>query len=214
MTTEEVRAGLQTHILGREIFIYEQIGSTNDLALQRGIEGAQEGMLIIAESQTMGRGRRGRRWHAAPGLSILASLILRHRLLANQIELPNLIGAFAIAAAIRELTGFPAQIKSPNDVLICGKKVGGILTELEYDRHRQPFFVMGFGVNVNVSLTDFPEELRVSATSLRIEGGQEISRVALIQAILHRLEEKYMCLKRGETASIIAAANALIPNFV
>ena len=143
MTTEEVRAGLQTHILGREIFIYEQIGSTNDLALQRGIEGAQEGMLIIAESQTMGRGRRGRRWHAAPGLSILASLILRHRLLANQIELPNLIGAFAIAAAIRELTGFPAQIKSPNDVLICGKKVGGILTELEYDRHRATVFRHG-----------------------------------------------------------------------
>ena len=209
MTTEEILNGLHTQILGREMVIYDRIGSTNDLALQRGIEGGREGTLILAECQTAGRGRHGRRWHAPSGTSLLASLIFRHRLLADQIGIPNLIGAVAIATAIRELTDQPATIKWPNDVQIQGKKVSGILTELEYDRHRQPFFVMGFGVNVNTSLADFPEELRAWATSLRIESGREISRVALLQMILHRLEDNYLHLKRGKIASIIEAANRL-----
>jgi len=209
MTTEEILNGLHTQILGREIVIYDRIGSTNDLALRRGIEGAREGTLILAECQTAGRGRHGRRWHAPPGSSLLASLIFRHRLLADQIGIPNLIGAVAIAMAIRELTDLPATIKWPNDVQIQGKKVSGILTELEYDRHRHPFFVMGFGVNVNTSLADFPEELRAWATSLRTESGREISRVALLQMILHQLEDNYLHLKRGKIASIIETANRL-----
>ena len=211
MIIEDILNGLQTQIIGQEVEIFDQLGSTNDLALQRGIEGAQEGTLILAEYQTAGRGRHSRRWYAPPQSSILASLILRHRLLANQIGLPNLIGAVAIAAAIHEFTGLPAQIKWPNDVLIGGKKVSGILTELEYDQWQQPFFVMGFGLNVNTSPADVPEELRTSATSLRIECGQEISRAPLIQAILRQIEDSYLCLKRGKTASIIAATNRLSP---
>lgn len=209
MTTDDILSGLQNQTIGQQIEIYDQVASTNELALQRGIDGAQEGTLILAESQTKGRGRHGRRWYAPPGSSILASVILRHRLLANQVGLPNLIGAAAIAVAIYELTNLSAQIKWPNDVLIRGKKVSGVLTELEYDRHRQPFFVMGFGVNVNTTPGGFPEELRASATSLQIESGKEISRVALLQAILSPLEENYLCLKHGKTAPIIATANRL-----
>ena len=130
--------------------------------------------------------------------------------MTNQVGLPNLIGAIAIATAIHELTDLSAQIKWPNDVLIQGKKVSGVLTELEYDRGRQPFFVMGFGVNVNTTKTDLPEELRDSATSLQIESNREISRVVLLQAILHRLEENYLCLKRGETDWVIETANRLL----
>jgi BirA family biotin operon repressor/biotin-[acetyl-CoA-carboxylase] ligase len=126
------------------------------------------------------------------------------------VGLPNLIGAVAIATAISELTDLTAQIKWPNDVLIHGKKVSGVLTELEYDRDRQPFCVMGFGVNVNTTRADLPEELHASATSLKIESNREISRVLLLQAILHRLEENYLCLKRGETDSIIEIANRLL----
>ena len=167
MTTDDILSGLRNRTVGRWIQIYDQVGSTNDLALQCGIDGAQEGTLILAESQTQGRGRHGRRWHAPLGSSILASIILRHRLRADQVGLPNLIGAVSIATAINELTDLSAWIKWPNDVLIQGKKVSGVLTELEYDRHRQPFFVMGFGVNVNTTRADLPEELRASATSLQ-----------------------------------------------
>ena len=167
----------------------------------------RKGTLILAESQTQGRGRHGRRWLAPPGSSILASVILRHRLRADQVGLPNLIGAVAIATAIDELTDLSARIKWPNDVLIQGKKVSGVLTELEYDRHRQPFFVMGFGVNVNTTRADLPEELRASATSLRIESKREISRIVVLQAILHRLEENYLRLKHNDTEPIIVTAN-------
>jgi BirA family biotin operon repressor/biotin-[acetyl-CoA-carboxylase] ligase len=98
-------------------------------------------------------------------------------------------------------------------VLIQGKKVSGVLTELEYDRHRQPFFVMGFGVNVNTTRTDLPEELRASATSLQIESNREISRVVLLQAILHRLEENYLHLKRNDIEPIITTVNGLSYHF-
>ena len=210
MTTDDILSGLQNRTIGRRIQIYNQVGSTNDLALQYGVDGAQEGTLILAESQTHGRGRHGRKWHAPSGSSILASVILRHRLRADQVGLPNLIGAVSIATAINELTDLTTRIKWPNDVLIQGKKVSGVLTELEYDRDRHPFFVMGFGINVNTTGTDLPKEFRASATSLKIESNREISRVILLQAILHRLEENYLCLKRGETDSIIETANRLL----
>lgn len=210
MTGDDILSGLQNQTIGRQLQIYDQVNSTNDLALQYGIDGAQEGTLILAESQTQGRGRHGRKWLAPGGSSILASVILRHRLRADQVGLPNLIGAVAIATAINELTNLSARIKWPNDVLIEGRKVSGVLTELEYDRHRQPFFVMGFGVNVNTTEADLPEALRDSATSLQIESNRKLSRVALLQAILHRLEENYLCLKRGETDSLIATVNELL----
>ena len=210
MTTDDILSGLQNRTIGRWVQIYDQVSSTNDVALQCGIDGAEEGTLILAESQTQGRGRHGRRWVAPPESSLLASVILRHRLRADQVGLPNLIGAVAIASGINELTHLSARIKWPNDVLIQGRKVSGVLTELEYDRHRQPFFVMGFGVNVNTTRVDLPEELRASATSLQIESNREISRVTLLQAILHRLEENYLHLKHGETDSIVATANGLL----
>ena len=210
MTTDDILSGLQNQTIGQRIQTYDQVSSTNDLALQCGIDGAEEGTVILAESQTQGRGRHGRKWLAPPGSSILASVILRHRLRADQVGLPNLIGAIAIATAINELAHLSAQIKWPNDVLIQGKKVSGVLTELEYDLHRQPFFVMGFGVNVNTTRAGLPEELHASATSLQIETNREISRVALLQAILHRLEENYLRLKHDETEPIIATANHLL----
>ncbi len=210
MTIDDILSGLQNQTIGRQIQTYDRVGSTNDLALQSGIDGAEEGTLILAESQTQGRGRHGRRWLAPPGSSILASVILRHRLRADQVGLPNLISAVAIATAIKELTNLSAQIKWPNDVLIQKKKVSGVLTELEYDRHRQPFSVMGFGVNVNTTKADLPEELRSSATSLRIESGREISRVVLLQTILHHLEQNYLRLKCSDTEPIIATANRLL----
>lgn len=209
LNASEIQDGLRTQTVGREIESYGEVESTNDLARKHGVEGAPDGTLILAESQIAGRGRHGRRWHAPPGSSILASLILRHRLLANQIGLPSIVGAVAIAAAIHDLTNLAAAIRWPNDVLIRGKKVSGVLTELEYDAGRQPFLVMGFGVNVNALLTDFPQELQDSATSLRIEAGQAFSRVAAIQTILHRLEEYYLHLKNGEVASLITRANTL-----
>lgn len=184
---------------------HTEVASTNDIALARGKAGAPEGMLVIAEYQNAGRGRYGRHWVAPRGKSILASVILRHRLLRDEIALPNLIGALSIAQAIHETTGLEARLKMPNDVRIGKKKIAGVLTELAADRQRQPFFVLGFGVNVNITEEQFPPALRATATSLRIAANadSDICRVTLLQAILHRLEETYLLLKSGKTDCIL-----------
>ncbi len=200
---------LQTAFIGCEIEHYTQVPSTNDIAIARGKAGAPEGTIVIAEHQTVGRGRYGRKWEAPPGKCLLVSVILRHRLLRNQVALPNLVGAIAIARAIRTRYGLNAQIKPPNDVRIEKRKVAGVLTELAYDTEQQSFFVLGFGVNVNITLTDFPPELRKIATSLRMAAAAaenrdtEICRTALLHAILAELENIYLQLKADETDLIM-----------
>ena len=206
---------LQTAFIGCEVEYHSQVASTNDIAIARGKAGAAEGTVIIAEHQTTGRGRYGRRWDAPSGKCLLVSVVFRHRLLRDQVALPNLIGAIAIAQAIRSTYELDARIKVPNDVRIGKKKVAGVLTELAYDAQRQPFFVLGFGVNVNSVLADFPPELRETATSVRIAAAcqknkdAEICRTSLLCTILCQLEKTYLQLKAGETGLITQQFEAL-----
>ena len=200
---------IQTSLIGCQIEHYAQVASTNDIAIARGKAGAAEGTLIIAEHQTAGRGRYGRNWEAPPGKCLLVSVVLKHRLLRDQVTLPNLIGAIAIAQAIRTTHGLDARIKLPNDVRIEKKKVAGVLTELAYDEEHQPFFVLGFGVNVNNVLEDFPPELRETATSVRMacalleDQSTEVCRTPLLCDILYQLEKSYLQLKASETDLIM-----------
>lgn len=205
---ETLRETLKTKIIGKShIEFHTEVSSTNDIAIARGkSENAEEGTLIIADHQTAGRGRYGKTWDAPSGKCILASIILRHRLKQEQVHLPNLIGALSIAQSIHTITGLTARIKHPNDVRIAKKKVAGVLTEIEYDQHRQPFFVLGFGVNVNISIEEFPPTLRETATSLQIAASDtdntEICRPELLQTILSHLEENYLHLKSGNISVI------------
>ena len=206
---KKLRATHQTVFVGCYIEHFSQVASTNDIAIERGKTGAAEGTLIIAEHQTAGRGRYGRSWVAPPGKCLLVSVVFRHRLLRDQIALPNLIGAMAIAQTIRTTLGLDARIKMPNDVRIKKKKVAGVLTELAYDQEHQPFFVLGFGVNVNCVLEDFPPELRETATSVRMahalseNRNPEVCRASLLCDILCQLEKNYLQLKAGETDLIM-----------
>ena len=209
MDTKDFGATLQTSFIGHQIEHHHQVASTNDIAIARGKAGAAEGTLVIAEHQTAGRGRYGRKWEAPPDKCLLVSVVLRHRLLRDQIALPNLVGAIAIARALQRTHGLDARIKPPNDVRISKKKVAGVLTELAYDAQQHPFFVLGFGVNVNIVLEDFPPELREIATSVRIaathaeDQNSEVCRAPLLHAILHQLEDTYLQLKAGETDLIM-----------
>ncbi len=206
---KKLRATLQTAFIGCQIEHFAQVASTNDIAIERGKTGAVEGTLIMADHQTAGRGRYGRSWEAPPRKCLLVSVVFRHRLLRDQIALPNLIGAMAIAQTIRTTHGLDARIKVPNDVRIEKKKVAGVLTELAYDQEHQPFFVLGFGVNVNCVLEDFPTELRETATSVRMayalseNRNPEVCRVSLLCDILCQLEKNYLQLKTGETDLIM-----------
>ena len=213
--TKNAHTTLQTAFIGHQIEHHTQVTSTNDIAIARGKAGAAEGTVVIAEHQTAGRGRYGRRWEAPSGKCLLVSVILRHRLLREQVALPNLVGAIAIARALQTTYGLDARIKPPNDVRIKKKKVAGVLTELAYDEEGQSFFVLGFGVNVNIVMEDFPSELREIATSVRIASARpkdqncEICRASLLHAILHQLEGTYLQLKAGETDLIMNQFEAL-----
>ena len=204
MDVSSLRATLQTAFIGHQIEHHPQVASTNDIAIAHGKAGAAEGTLIIAEHQTAGRGRYGREWEAPPGKCLLVSVVLRHRLLRDQVALPNLLGAIAITRAMQTTHGLDARIKPPNDVRIQKKKVAGVLTELAYDEEGQSFFVLGFGVNVNVALEDLSPELRETATSVRIACGySEVCRASLLRAILRQLEDTYLQLKAGKTDLIM-----------
>ena len=201
---ENLRRTLNTKIIGNpHKEIYYQVASTNDIAIEYGkSEEVKEGRLVIADHQTAGRGRYGRTWYATPGKCILASVTFSHRLKRDQLHLPNLIGALSIAQGIYNHTGLTARIKYPNDVRIEQKKVAGVLTDIEYDQHHVPFFVLGFGVNVNITEDEFPKDLREIATSLQIAASQhnekDLCRITLLNAILSYLEEYYLHLKTGK----------------
>lgn len=188
----EVRAGLDTVRLGQAVHYYTEIGSTNDVARELALKGADEGTLVVAEKQIKGRGRRGRHWVSPAGTGIFASLILRPNLLPAHAPILTLTAAVAGAEAIHELTELPVGIKWPNDLLIRGRKTAGILTEMSAEIDTIFHVIIGVGINVNTD--SFPEELQYVATSLAKEVRQEVSRQRLLQLFLQRFEKWYDCL--------------------
>jgi BirA family biotin operon repressor/biotin-[acetyl-CoA-carboxylase] ligase len=209
MLSDEIKAGLGTKILGREIISYAETSSTNNVAMDLAAKGMQEGTLVVAESQTNGRGRRERRWLSPTGTSILASLILRPPLMAHEVHSITLVSATAVAQAIRDITQLPALIKWPNDVIIRGKKVSGILTEMRIEKGWVKFLVVGIGVTVNIPRDQFPREISDSATSLSAELEHNVPRIGLLQEILRQLERRYMEVKARRVDALMAECKGL-----
>jgi BirA family biotin operon repressor/biotin-[acetyl-CoA-carboxylase] ligase len=184
---EEIQFDLKTKILGKRISYHETVPSTMDVAFQWGMDGTPEGTLVIAESQTKGRGRMGRGWSSPKGKGVYLSIILRPPLPPTQVAQLTLLSAVAVAEAIEDKTGMLPQIKWPNDLLLHHKKVAGILTELSAETDRVRFVVIGIGINVNTPLNSLPPH----ATSLKQEAKRHFSRVALTQDVLRKMEFWY-----------------------
>lgn len=184
----EVTRDLDTKFTGKKIHYYEAVPSTMDLAMELGMKGACEGTVVLAETQTKGKGRLGRIWFSPKYKGIYLSLILRPKFSPERTPLLTLLSAVSICEAIKEHCGIDAQIKWPNDILIHNKKVAGILTELNAEMDEVNFVVIGIGLNVN----NEKKSLISGSTSLREVMGEEISRVALLQAILGRIEANYI----------------------
>jgi BirA family biotin operon repressor/biotin-[acetyl-CoA-carboxylase] ligase len=173
----------------KRIYHFFRTGSTNDVALELGHAGEPHGALVIAEEQTAGRGRAGRRWFSEKSLGIHATVLLRPPIPPVQAPLITLLAGLAVREAMAEQTGLAADIRWPNDVLLGRRKVCGILTEMHAEPDRVRFVVVGIGVNVNH--TRLPVELEPIATSLRIETGREISRLELLARLLVWLDRYY-----------------------
>lgn len=204
----ELREGLKTRFVGQTIHYRPEIDSTNLWAKRLAAAGAPDGTAVIAEKQTTGRGRLGRNWDSAAGLGLWISLILRPQINTSDLAVITILTAVSIARAIAAQTGIQVEVKWPNDLLYQGKKLTGILAELNGEMDRVNYLVVGTGVNVNHQAADFPPELQAIATSLRLIGGQIYDRKALFRHYLHFFEAAYLKLADGDTQGIIAYARA------
>jgi len=186
---EEVLQGLTTLVLTGPVHHFETLDSTNNYAKELAAREAPEGTVVIAETQTGGRGRLGRDWNSPPGVGLYVSVVLRPMLPPMELPQITLTAAVAVVRAVRRVTGMAPGIKWPNDLLLNGKKLGGILTEMETESDRIRHVVIGLGLNVNN--LDFPTELTGIAASLAQALGRTFSRVELLQAWLEEFEALY-----------------------
>lgn len=198
---EEVVPLLTTTRFGRTYLHRERVGSTSDEVARLAEQGAPEGTVVVAEYQEAGRGRLGRTWSAPPRTSILCSLLLRPPV--PPVRVPFLSLLFGVGAAeVLRAQGFPAGLKWPNDVLLDGRKVAGILTEMSGDVERVRSVVVGCGINVLQAEKELPQE-GVPATSLRAWGGQAVARAPLLAALLARWESLYDLFLAGRDGEIL-----------
>lgn len=188
----EIRHGLTTRVFGRHRIDHHDItASTNDLAKDLAAQGADEGTLVVAEEQSAGRGRKGRSWLAPKGQGILMSLILRPHMSPSEASRITLMTAVALAETLIETTNLPVLIKWPNDILIHGKKLAGILTEMSMEMDQVDYVVVGLGLNVNTPARDFPSEIKDIASSLAAETGKTWSRSDVMRRFLVWFEDYY-----------------------
>jgi BirA family transcriptional regulator, biotin operon repressor / biotin---[acetyl-CoA-carboxylase] ligase len=193
ITADEIRLGLHTKFIGQNIQYEEAVESTQKVAQRLANENVPEGTVVIAEEQLSGKGRLGRQWHSPKFTGIWMSLILRPNIPLPKAPQLTLLTAVAVVQAIEDQTGLVPEIKWPNDILINGKKLTGILTELQAEADQIHSIIIGIGINVNQKIQDFPSELHPIATSLSIETGEKISRASLIRSIFTKFEKLYMC---------------------
>ena len=198
LTPSEVRPFLRTKWMGRSIHHFHSMDSTNSTAYQLALQGAEEGEIVVAESQKKGRGRLGRKWFSPPSSNLYLSVILRPEIPPQQASLITLMAAVATAGAIHRFSGLQPMIKWPNDILLRNRKVAGLLNEIHSEMDRIHFVILGIGVNLNMDEKMFSKEIRSLATSLKREMGQSISRKAFLQTLLEELEMWYETfLKKG-----------------
>ena len=211
ISAEEVKSRLHTDWAGCEVRYFDTLDSTNICAKRMAEEGAPNGTLVIADKQTAGRGRCGRVWETPKGTAIAMTLLMRPNLRPEKASMLTLVMGMAVTRAVNELYSLNCQIKWPNDIIINGKKLVGILTEMstqiDYINH------VTIGVGINVNLTEFPEEIRETATSLRLECGHVVKRAPLIAAVMKRFEQNYtVFLEHGDLSGLKERYSELLVN--
>jgi BirA family biotin operon repressor/biotin-[acetyl-CoA-carboxylase] ligase len=191
LIAEQLQADLDSGVIGREIVVLDQAGSTNDAILQIANANSKEGLVVFAEHQTAGRGQRGNRWESAAGKGLWFSILLRPTIdLASSPQL-TAWAAEAVSNAIQNEFSLIPVIKPPNDVQIDGAKVAGVLVEMRAQQNAPHLAIAGIGVNVNQSREDFPKELQSRAISLAMALGKQINRQSFAVALLRKLERTY-----------------------
>jgi len=202
LTPELLRTKLKGSLFGKRIYHFFRTDSTNRVGMELGYAGEPEGVVILAEEQSAGRGRAGRSWHSERGTGIYVTLLLRPKISPVQAPLLTMMAGLSAHAAIQARTGLQVDLKWPNDLMLNGKKLGGILTEMYSDTTLVRFVIVGIGINVNQE--KFPGELSTMATSLRAETGKNESRLELLARLLREFESDYNRFLREGASSVTA----------
>jgi BirA family biotin operon repressor/biotin-[acetyl-CoA-carboxylase] ligase len=192
----------KTRVIGRDIRVFERTTSTNDIITRLARDGMKEGAVVFAEGQSRGRGRMGRLWVSPARKGLWFSILLRPDLPPQSATQVMVAAAAALVRAMRPVLGTAPEIKWPNDILIRGKKVAGILTELTAELDHIKEIVLGIGVDVNLDAAEFPADLRKTATSLKIECGRALDRAELAVLMLRELDGDYERIARGQFEAV------------
>jgi BirA family biotin operon repressor/biotin-[acetyl-CoA-carboxylase] ligase len=201
LTPDMLRQRLKGSLFGKRIYHFFKVDSTNRVAMDLGHSGEEEGAVVLAEEQTAGRGRAGHSWHSERASGIYVTALLRPKLSPVQAPLLTMMAGLAAHAAIQAHAGAAVDLKWPNDLLIEGKKVGGILTEMHAEPSQIKFVIVGIGLNVNQE--KFPGELSGIATSLRAATGRVHSRLELLVRLLREFESGYNRFLAEGTSSVV-----------
>lgn len=214
LSESEILSRLTTDWAGRTLHYFNETGSTNIDAKRYAEEGEPHGTTVVANTQSAGRGRRGRLWQSPAGSAIYMTIMLKPQFVPDKASMLTLVMALSVADAIVEATGLAAGIKWPNDIVVNKKKVCGILTEMNAELDYIQYVVIGVGINVNNnSPEEFPEEIRQTATSLKIESGIQISRAALLERVLAHFEKNYdIFTKTLDLSALMEAYDARLLN--
>jgi len=200
LKSDTIQSYLTTEFIGRYIIIKDSISSTNEYARE---QHNASGTVILAEEQTSGKGRMGRIWSAPKGSSILMSIDLQPARTIDSLQVITLAAGLAVAETIRELYLLPARLKWPNDVTLYERKVCGVLTESVLRGNSVSKIIVGLGCNVNQHPTDFPDDLRMPATSLKIDANRELDRNELVGHVLNAFERRYHQVLEGDSEKIV-----------
>ena len=211
LSKSELLSRIDTEWAGRTVYYFDETDSTNNDVRRLMSQGAPHGTLAIADKQTAGKGRRGRTWISPAGTNIFMSLGLRPEIPPDKASMLTLVMALAVCDAIRETTGSDAKIKWPNDIVINGKKVCGMLTELEAELDCIHSVVVGIGINVNQ--TQFDPEIAQTATSLFMESGRKVIRALLVERVMHYFEKYYaVFMEKGDLSGLKEAYDERLVN--
>lgn len=203
LTADEIREGLSTNVVGREVVVLPEVDSTNDEAFRRAQAGCGDGVVVFSEKQRRGRGRLGRSWASPFARGLWFSVVLRPRQLEPDATIFTLLGAVGSAEAIRSHVSLPAQIRWPNDVVVRSRKLGGVLVEVRRAKTTEPVCVLGIGLDVNYSADEMPRHIRAHATSLMIECGMPVDRIHLARTVLRALERWYVAVQEGRSSDLV-----------
>lgn len=189
LTENEIKAGLPTKYIGKNVVFEKSVTSTQEIAHRLASQGVQEGTVVVSDEQLGGKGRLGRAWYSPIGTGIWMSLILKPKIPPQKAPQLTLLAAVAVIRGIKKTTSLECDIKWPNDILLNGKKLVGILTEMQADPDQIHSVIIGIGINVNQDI--FPEEIKQIATSLKLEKGEELNRANIMQGIMQEFEWLY-----------------------